>query len=49
MHTVLIVMACIFALAVAPAAFILGMIGFWILGTFGAVVGVLIGLGMQAS
>jgi hypothetical protein len=49
MHTVLIVLGCIFALSIVPAAFILGMIGYWLLGTIGAVVGVLIGLGMQGS
>lgn len=47
MHTVLLILGCILALITVPMALILGLIGFWIMGTFGAIVGVIVGLVIQ--
>jgi hypothetical protein len=49
MLTVIIAIVFVFFLCVAPFAAILGIIGVWIGGTVGAVIGVLIGFGIQAA
>jgi hypothetical protein len=49
MFTVLMILGTIFALCIVPIATILGLIGFWILGFWGALVGVVVGLVIQAS
>jgi hypothetical protein len=45
--TVLTILGTIFALITVPVATILGLIGFWIFGFWGALIGVLVGLGIQ--
>ncbi len=47
MVTVLTILGTIFALLTVPIATILGLIGFWIFGFWGALVGVIVGLGIQ--
>ena len=47
MVTVLTILGGIFALVTVPIATILGLIGFWIFGFWGALIGVLVGLGIQ--
>ncbi len=47
MFTVLTILGSIFALLTVPIATILGLIGFWIFGFWGALIGVLVGLGIQ--
>jgi hypothetical protein len=49
MYTVLMILGTIFALVTVPFATILGLIGFWLFGFWGALIGVLIGLGLQAN
>ena len=49
MITVLSIIGTIFALMVVPLGTILGLIGFWILGFWGALIGVLVGIGIQVS
>jgi len=48
MLTVLMILGTIFALFIVPLATILGLIGFWIFGFWGALVGVIVGLSMQS-
>jgi hypothetical protein len=47
MITVLSILGTLFALATVPIATILGLIGFWIFGFWGALIGILIGLAAQ--
>ena len=47
MVTVLTILGAIFALLTVPVATILGLIGFWIFGFWGALIGVLVGLALQ--
>jgi hypothetical protein len=47
MVTVLIIIGSIFALITVPIATVIGLIGFWIFGFWGALIGVLVGLGLQ--
>jgi hypothetical protein len=47
MVTVLTILGAIFALITVPIATIIGLIGFWIFGFWGALIGVLVGLGLQ--
>ena len=47
MVTVLTILGTILALFTVPIATILGLIGFWIFGFWGALIGVLVGLLMQ--
>jgi len=47
MMTVLLILGTILALCTVPIATILGLIGFWILGFWGALIGVFIGLFIQ--
>lgn len=47
MVTVLTILGAIFALVTVPLATVLGLIGFWIAGLPGALIGVLVGLGLQ--
>jgi hypothetical protein len=49
MATVLLIIGTIFALSIVPLATIFGLIGFWVFGFWGALIGVLIGLGMQSD
>jgi hypothetical protein len=47
MFTVLMILGTIFALFTVPIATILGLLGFWISGFWGALIGVVIGLLIQ--
>ncbi len=47
MLTVLLILFTIGALCVVPIATVLGLIAYWIFGFWGALIGVLIGLGIQ--
>jgi hypothetical protein len=47
MFTVLMILGTIFALFTAPNATILGLLGFWIFGFWGALISVVIGLLIQ--
>jgi hypothetical protein len=47
MLTVLTIIGGIFALIIVPVATILGLIGLWILGFWGALIGVIAGLVFQ--
>ena len=47
MATVLLIIGTIFALLIAPLPTILGLIGFWMFGFWGALIGVLIGFGLS--
>lgn len=49
MDTVLTIIFGIWVFMAMPAVFIFGMIGFWILGPWGAFFGVLIGLALSSS
>ena len=49
MATVLLIIGTIFALSIVSLATIFGLIGFWVFGFWGALIGVLIGLGMQSD
>lgn len=49
MITVLSIMGCIFAFLVAPFALILGLLGFWAIGFWGALIGVILGLMIQGQ
>jgi hypothetical protein len=49
MGTVLMILGTIAALLLAPGATILGLIGYWIMGFWGAMIGVIIGLLAQAN
>ena len=49
MATVLIIIGTIFALLLVPIATILGLLGVWLFGFWGALVGVVIGLGIQIN
>jgi hypothetical protein len=49
MMTVLAILGTIFALFVFPYATLLGLLGVWIFGFWGALVGILIGLTLQGS
>ena len=49
MFTVLLVLGVILAFCFWPFAVILGGVGFWLFGVWGAVVGVLAGLFLQAA
>lgn len=44
MATVLLILGIILALLIVPAATIMGLIGFWIFGFWGALIGIIIGL-----
>lgn len=47
MVTVLTILGAIFALVTVPVATILGLVGFWIFGFLGALIGVFVGLVLQ--
>jgi hypothetical protein len=47
MLTVLTILGTIFALCVVPSATIIGLIGSWVFGFWGALIGVFIGLGID--
>jgi hypothetical protein len=47
METVLLIIGSIFALLIVPIATILGLIGFWIFGFWGALIGVIVGFMLQ--
>jgi hypothetical protein len=47
MATVLTILGAILAFVTVPIATILGLVGFWIFGFWGALIGVLVGLGIQ--
>jgi len=47
MMTVLLILGTIYALFTVPVATILGLIGFWIFGFWGALIGVVVGLCCQ--
>ncbi len=47
MHTVLMILGTLLALVTVPVATLLGLLGFWIFGFWGALIGVLMGLGVQ--
>ena len=49
MITVLSIIGTIFAFMVIPVGTILGLIGFWMFGFWGALVGVFVGIGIQAG
>lgn len=49
MLTVLTIIGTIFALFTVPIATVLGLIGFWVFGFWGALVGVVVGLVIQAG
>jgi len=49
MVTVLTILGTLLALATVPIATILGLIGFWLFGFWGALIGVLVGLGIQSG
>lgn len=42
------ILGTILAFCIVPFATILGLIGFWVFGFWGALIGVLIGLGLQS-
>jgi hypothetical protein len=44
MATVLLIIGAIFAFYIVPIATILGLIGFWIFGFWGALAGVILGM-----
>lgn len=47
METVLLIIGSIFALLIVPIATILGLVGFWIFGFWGALIGVIVGFILQ--
>ncbi len=47
MLTVLTILGTIFALLIVPIATILGLLGYWVFGFWGALVGVIVGLVIQ--
>lgn len=47
MVTVLTILGAILAFVTVPIATILGLVGFWIFGFWGALIGVLVGLVLQ--
>jgi len=49
MLTILTILGTIFALFTVPIATVLGLIGFWIFGFWGALIGVVIGLAIQSG
>ena len=49
MTTVLTILGAILAFVTVPVATIIGLIGFWIFGFWGALIGVVIGLIWQSS
>jgi hypothetical protein len=49
MLTLVLVLACVVLFFIWPFAVILGGVGFWLFGVWGAVVGVLAGLFLQAA
>lgn len=49
MATVLLIIGAIFALMIVPIATILGLLGVWLFGFWGALIGVVIGFGIQLN
>ena len=49
MMTVLLILGTLVALILFPCATLLGLLGVWIFGFWGALVGILIGLTLQGS
>ena len=49
MLTLVLVLACVVLFFIWPFAVVLGSLGFWVFGVWGAVVGVLGGLFLQAA
>jgi len=49
MGTVVIILVFIFAVIAVPFAAILGLLGFWVAGFWGALIGVIVGLSIQGS
>ena len=47
MGTVLLILGTIFAFCIVPVATILGLLGFWLAGFWGALIGVILGLVME--
>jgi hypothetical protein len=48
MFTVVGIIMGLFAFAIVPVAVILGLLGLWIFGFWGAFVGVILGLGLKS-
>lgn len=49
MFTVLLILGTIVALCIAPVATIFGLLGVWIFGFWGAVIGIVLGLWIQGA